>query len=1615
MGFVQKYWTPNIGCNIRISLATGIPEYDECVKSISWVNRSGLRHCVGDGSVAYFGSQTRQYPKAIWPQMIKLRPDSVPLYPGHEEVSAYFPFGETAVTDLIEGQLAFLHHVRSYEEAHPGTRFLQRELNWKIEFLNCCLGALPKEHLDEISTEISEVVRLGGNPNSWAVRNSKAMSRALRHAAGIKLGKYLEASIEQLDRSTSLKPFDWEPPKFFAFFMANSKGRFQTWIAPVACSFKRFLDWDFVIGISAIQGHSRMPEQVAEVAQGEKLTLARARELGYILHAAENHNYESIKSDGLLLRATRKGWQRHRVAIHLTYAGGSESPGPGTVIRYGANVFYAQLDLGSFFNHGHELFLTDNGVVLCYEDIAPMYLTFHYRPPHEQDPGGLKHEEKQRAAGVSSSFEEETPSAAADSSEATGGSPSGEVPARRVQQKAMPKKKAKAKASTDAESATGGSLSGEVPVVDEAALRRLIREDELREAAARRSTTSEGTTRYAYEAGDTVHGRVDATRLQQEEELRDIIQKARYNPWHFFRHGLLHRKDQSGNKMYAPYGDAWVKITPFSSLPTDMRKLLGSEYDWASWLCHPLSGYGVHFFLKGFELGKMQGNMLLELSLKGKAYTDGYKSPFDHGQGNDPSTILNDLQHAEHREFAPLYADVGFRIPDDSDPRSRKPKSDDPDYATKLALHNAFCLERDVWTELKAVRKDFSAVVSAVSQAYGPDFFSYVQKYWENLNIRRLYKINTPEGYTLYDSSLKEPWNASLVLAAIEKQFELMGVGSFTSTFGKKAHADLISYENLRAKRAREIDELYTRPFEGIVVEEFISNLPGPTIEELDVPMEQAGGSADAAPADSPSGEMAGAEKAKQEPGSADAASADSPSGEMAGMEEAKQEPDSATPMEVDAPMDTDAPECSSSGEVSGVKEEEPEKTWYPPVVHPDDPNRPEPTSAEHAGYPGSSSFGEAPIPEMNFSADAANDRDNLYEQGIWGKTKTRVDPGAFEAESKATAEAEEKNEQAFEKYAGEKEKEGLADTFEFMEFHEVKHLKERLSPLMKLSDQIHGYGKVGLYHDDIRIDKIGAFKVQHMLFRQTAPRHAHMKYNFSEEDLMESVCQMAPIYDRRSTKMDVVFRAGDYRSTLDDKEMARASAAREEALELNQKLIQRLRELNRDRRSASREELMNAMLHYFLAVGVDDDELGDLSLERMPKPMGPAEEGPVPIYNSRSKYTALILNLGSFARNRKRSTPSVFSEIIDHDDSGESVGLLLKSISHAKAHLFMLCEAGELNDSELDFLHRRGWETQRNPNGELLVGCRTNGKGSSMTMLAGSTLVGVAHSHLPLTYMIVDINQGKTLPFGSQGTDMKRDQVPSASLTEPLTRAGMNSIRVCVFHLSSHVASGQVSLPHEALASMFIDCLYYQVDLIGGDPNMALYRYSGTKQGSMDIQGGMYQSVLTYFLDGWKQSPRCMPFCIPRAQHCSANSLLLLKQYEDALGGQAYKDCPKIDWSTFPGLDPMVATVLEWGHSMTDDQWTDFSEDAKEFKLSVSEWLFNSTSANYLLNDRDYDSHTPLLLTVNSTVFTAGRARQMNRNPDTLQEKAERRRQRQKENKARGSSGAAASTDPSR
>ena len=160
-------------------------------------------------------------------------------------------------------------------------------------------------------------------------------------------------------------------------------------------------------------------------------------------------------------------------------------------------------------------------------------------------------------------------------------------------------------------------------------------------------------------------------------------------------------------------------------------------------------------------------------------------------------------------------------------------------------------------------------------------------------------------------------------------------------------------------------------------------------------------------------------------------------------------------------------------------------------------------------------------------------------------------------------------------------------------------------------------------------------------------------------------MCQMGPVYNRRPHHHDVVFRSGDIRSTLDDQLMEKASTVMESALEVQDALLERVEELSDTGNPATREELMNAMLHYFLAAGgVDEEEIGDLSLDKMPSPQlhrffGLAEDAPVPVFTCKSKYAALIVNLGSFIRGRKQTAPSACSAYLDFDSTRPSKGSL--------------------------------------------------------------------------------------------------------------------------------------------------------------------------------------------------------------------------------------------------------------------------------------------------------------------------------------------------------------------
>ena len=113
------------------------------------------------------------------------------------------------------------------------------------------------------------------------------------------------------------------------------------------------------------------------------------------------------------------------------------------------------------------------------------------------------------------------------------------------------------------------------------------------------------------------------------------------------------------------------------------------------------------------------------------------------------------------------------------------------------------------------------------------------------------------------------------------------------------------------------------------------------------------------------------------------------------------------------------------------------------------------------------------------------------------------------------------------------------------------------------LVEQKDGYSTNGLYHTGIRDELVSAFQVQHMAWRVDADPHPRVNYTLSEGDLFRQLCRMDPIYSRRPSKGDVVFRSGDVRSTVDDQLMEKASDVKETALEVLEALQERVKELS--------------------------------------------------------------------------------------------------------------------------------------------------------------------------------------------------------------------------------------------------------------------------------------------------------------------------------------------------------------------------------------------------------------------------------------------------------------------
>ena len=154
---------------------------------------------------------------------------------------------------------------------------------------------------------------------------------------------------------------------------------------------------------------------------------------------------------------------------------------------------------------------------------------------------------------------------------------------------------------------------------------------------------------------------------------------------------------------------------------------------------------------------------------------------------------------------------------------------------------------------------------------------------------------------------------------------------------------------------------------------------------------------------------------------------------------------------------------------------------------------------------------------------------------------------------------------------------------------------------------------------------------------------------------------------------------------------------------------------------------------------------------------------------------------------------------------------------------------------------------------------------------------------------------------------------------------------RICVFHTSAKVASKKPAFMHEAMGVMLADFFHFQVDYITADANMAAYCTGGTRQGSLSICDLCFQKMVRSYLKAYNAAQNGILTAVLGLS--SPRPITLLRWMEHKFG-VPWKNVDAIDWKNVPGLDCMVAFILEWSHSIPMEIWS---------TRSRSEWLLYS------------------------------------------------------------------------
>ena len=501
---------------------------------------------------------------------------------------------------------------------------------WEADFLRHLLGHTTFEEEHEYNESCNRNIRLCDDHSSIECRIGKKLTALLRHNSPLKKHMYSNGAVELrhvLDVcNPDVNPYDkFNIGRLFAaFIQGNNK---QRYFIEVSLNDDWFmgsskLPWKIFIGCN--QGHST--GIVRPVESSHQLSMIELCCLGWVFHVTDKKFVSSIFQHGLK--------RFNRDTLHFMYdndnGAGYIRKGPGTKApRHYETSRYCILKTTMLLRDGYDLFLTSNGVVLCYDDIPCRYfeivnefpyLGYHFANrttghglPPEIRVGSWrpnmtvreKYEEYLPSGEISKYLENDeivefrVPHSPFPRRRTTAWEFMGqEVPERYLQLlNNFPNDRRHPEACDDMPYGLPSSLTSEVgntPVDISMAT------EEATGSASAEVVGSGSTGSASAEVVEEL-----STRSKLELQAVQIITE---NPWHLFQSGIMTLRNNKGERITNVFGEAVLIVREYHLLSTSQQEDLRSQgITRHIWERYPLSGHAILFCTRAWEIGRMTG------------------------------------------------------------------------------------------------------------------------------------------------------------------------------------------------------------------------------------------------------------------------------------------------------------------------------------------------------------------------------------------------------------------------------------------------------------------------------------------------------------------------------------------------------------------------------------------------------------------------------------------------------------------------------------------------------------------------------------------------------------------------------------------------------------------------------------------------------------------------------------------------------------------------------------------------------------------------------------------------------------------------------------------------